>query len=61
MIESNGLASNENFEDGDTCCSNTNCCPPQRPVTRIEPKIGRNDSCPCGTGRKFKKCCGSHH
>jgi preprotein translocase subunit SecA len=20
-------------------------------------KIGRNDSCPCGSGRKFKKCC----
>lgn len=22
------------------------------------PKIGRNDSCPCGSGKKFKKCCG---
>ena len=21
-------------------------------------KIGRNDPCPCGSGRKFKKCCG---
>lgn len=21
------------------------------------PKIGRNDSCPCGSGKKFKKCC----
>ncbi|HEX9194067.1 MAG TPA: SEC-C metal-binding domain-containing protein [Burkholderiales bacterium] len=21
------------------------------------PKIGRNDPCPCGSGRKFKKCC----
>ena len=21
-------------------------------------KIGRNDACPCGSGRKFKKCCG---
>ncbi|HAZ79079.1 MAG TPA: hypothetical protein DCX08_04020 [Porticoccaceae bacterium] len=21
-------------------------------------KIGRNDPCPCGNGRKFKKCCG---
>jgi len=24
---------------------------------RSEPKIGRNDPCPCGSGRKYKKCC----
>ncbi len=24
-----------------------------------EEKIGRNDPCPCGSGKKFKKCCGS--
>ena len=23
------------------------------------PKVGRNDPCPCGSGKKFKKCCGS--
>jgi uncharacterized protein YecA (UPF0149 family) len=22
-------------------------------------KIGRNDSCPCGSGKKYKKCCGA--
>ena len=22
------------------------------------PKVGRNDPCPCGSGRKYKKCCG---
>jgi uncharacterized protein YecA (UPF0149 family) len=22
------------------------------------PKVGRNEPCPCGSGRKFKKCCG---
>lgn len=27
-------------------------------VRRDEPKIGRNDDCPCGSGKKFKKCCG---
>lgn len=26
---------------------------------REHPKIGRNDPCPCGSGKKFKKCCGS--
>ncbi|MDY7578193.1 UPF0149 family protein [Herbaspirillum sp. RTI4] len=27
-------------------------------VQRDQPKIGRNDVCPCGSGKKFKKCCG---
>ena len=26
---------------------------------RQEPKVGRNDPCPCGSGKKFKKCCGA--
>ena len=29
---------------------------PPEPVV-AGPKIGRNDTCPCGSGRKFKKCC----
>ena len=29
------------------------------PKTRIaEKKVGRNDPCPCGSGKKYKKCCG---
>ncbi len=27
-------------------------------VRRDAPKVGRNDPCPCGSGKKFKKCCG---
>lgn len=30
-----------------------------QPVQREAPKTGRNDPCPCGSGRKFKKCCGA--
>jgi uncharacterized protein len=31
----------------------------QSPLTRVgKPKIGRNDSCPCGSGQKYKRCCG---
>ncbi|OYU13785.1 MAG: YecA family protein [Comamonadaceae bacterium PBBC1] len=26
---------------------------------RLRAKVGRNESCPCGSGKKFKKCCGS--
>tara|TARA_B110000879_G_scaffold212954_1_gene312187 strand:+ start:5961 stop:8723 length:2763 start_codon:yes stop_codon:yes gene_type:complete len=31
---------------------------PQQPQQRQGPKVGRNDSCPCGSGKKFKQCCG---
>ena len=27
-------------------------------VVREQPKVGRNDLCPCGSGKKYKKCCG---
>jgi uncharacterized protein len=30
---------------------------PGAPAARA--KVGRNDPCPCGSGRKFKKCCGA--
>ena len=31
-----------------------------KPVTQrhAAPKVGRNDPCPCGSGKKYKKCCG---
>jgi preprotein translocase subunit SecA len=28
-------------------------------VTRDQPKVGRNEPCPCGSGKKYKKCCGA--
>lgn len=28
-------------------------------VTRDQPKVGRNEACPCGSGKKYKKCCGA--
>ena len=30
----------------------------QETYRRIQPKVGRNDPCPCGSGKKYKKCCG---
>ncbi|HDL08633.1 MAG TPA: preprotein translocase subunit SecA, partial [Desulfobacteraceae bacterium] len=30
----------------------------QEPIKRAGKKIGRNDPCPCGSGKKYKKCCG---
>jgi hypothetical protein len=34
---------------------------PAIPYVRPEPKIGRNEPCSCGSGKKYKKCCGSGH
>ncbi len=40
----------------DAATSSSDAPPP--PLRRSEPKVGRNDPCPCGSGAKFKKCCG---
>ncbi|MGV7229816.1 MAG: preprotein translocase subunit SecA [Nitrospirales bacterium] len=32
---------------------------PKQPVQRTEEKVGRNDPCPCGSGKKYKKCHGA--
>jgi SEC-C motif-containing protein len=32
--------------------------PKPQTVVRENPKVGRNDPCPCGSGKKYKKCCG---
>jgi len=32
---------------------------PQQPYRRQTGKVGRNDPCPCGSGKKYKKCCGA--
>lgn len=33
---------------------------PNKPVRRESPRIGRNDPCPCGSGKKYKQCCGKN-
>jgi uncharacterized protein YecA (UPF0149 family) len=30
--------------------------PTKEQMAKIPPRVGRNDSCPCGSGKKFKKC-----
>ena len=32
----------------------------KRPIVRMSEKIGRNDPCPCGSGKKYKHCCGKN-
>jgi uncharacterized protein len=33
--------------------------PPPTPTRYENRKVGRNEPCPCGSGKKFKRCCGS--
>lgn len=35
--------------------------PVREPIVSREPRVGRNDPCPCGSGKKFKKCCGARN
>ncbi len=32
----------------------------REPIKRAQPKVGRNDPCPCGSGKKYKNCCGKN-
>ena len=49
------LDQNINYQQ--SCCNNSSCCETSETYVRINPKIGRNDPCPCGSGHKYKKCC----
>lgn len=40
-------------KDGEVCEHG----PKIEPFVRLAPKVGRNDPCTCGSGKKFKKCC----
>ncbi len=46
----------KNFTREATNCSNA--IDEQKPVPASSRKIGRNEPCPCGSGKKYKKCCG---
>jgi uncharacterized protein YecA (UPF0149 family) len=38
-------------------CVHDHDAPAQTPIRREGAKVGRNDPCTCGSGKKFKKCC----
>lgn len=43
---------------GDGATDQQNSTEPSKPVIRSTPKVGRNSPCPCGSGKKYKQCCG---
>ncbi|ATW26816.1 IS1096 element passenger TnpR family protein [Candidatus Formimonas warabiya] len=46
-------------EDGKRELAEVNQVVPKEQEWEKKPKIGRNDPCPCGSGKKYKKCCGA--
>jgi hypothetical protein len=60
MIEDIRIPTSGQLNDAGSCCNNEGCSASESPISRTEPKVGRNDPCPCGNGRKFKKCCGQY-
>ncbi|WP_211102607.1 SEC-C metal-binding domain-containing protein [Nitrospirillum bahiense] len=34
--------------------------PPAKPAPVRQTKVGRNNPCPCGSGKKYKRCCGAN-
>lgn len=51
------LASINSVDGGQSAVENSDL---DRTVRREEPKVGRNDPCPCGSGKKYKNCCGKN-
>lgn len=58
QAESEFLFNEEHDPHCQFCNTPAHWQPARQPVVRAQPKIGRNQSCPCGSGAKYKKCCG---
>lgn len=59
LAEPQGLHQMQREQDQQLVYSGGEATPAKRqPQRRTSKKVGRNDPCPCGSGKKFKKCCG---
>ena len=56
----NSVASAMNVE-GERNIPTSNKTEKAQPITNDGPKVGRNDPCPCGSGKKYKQCCGKNN
>ncbi len=56
----NSVASAMNVE-GERNIPTSNKTEKAQPITNEGPKVGRNDPCPCGSGKKYKQCCGKNN
>ncbi len=56
----NSAISNINIEGENNNVPKANKTEKAKPIVNEGPKIGRNDPCPCGSGKKYKNCCGKN-
>ena len=57
---SSGFMVREHVPDDEWDRGDINQFKPAAPLHTAQKKVGRNDLCPCRSGKKFKKCCGRH-
>ncbi len=57
MHNENNNQADHHDSDGHVHGPHCNHGPQLEPIKREQPKIGRNDPCHCGSGKKHKKCC----
>ena len=57
---SKAVVTDENMHMSDVAFSGAGGALKQKTIVRQQPKVGRNDPCPCGSGKKYKKCCGQN-
>ena len=50
----------KNLTDNAELVTNRSAEGAAKPVTKSAKEIGRNDPCPCGSGKKYKNCCGKN-
>ena len=56
----NAIANAANHDYSGNQVPNKNVSEKPKPFVNDKPKIGRNDPCPCGSGKKYKNCCGKN-
>jgi preprotein translocase subunit SecA len=54
-------AQRRDLETAERASTTTAAAAKRKPVRRAAPAIGRNEPCPCGSGKKYKHCCGKRH
>ncbi|WP_236983297.1 SEC-C metal-binding domain-containing protein [Marinagarivorans cellulosilyticus] len=57
-LECNEASNPLEADEPNNCCPQASCCAPPTPFVNATPRIGRNDPCPCDSGKKYKKRCG---
>jgi preprotein translocase subunit SecA len=59
--EAGGAAADEIAQQQQAAIDGTQVDHKREPIRNRDPRVGRNDPCPCGSGKKYKSCCMKKH